>query len=188
MKQKKKSKKNKNFDYKWLIIVFIASFIITGALSFLSNEIMSGINITVALLVLIFFILIGVLFDVIGLAVATADEKQFHSMAARKIKSAKYAVKLIRNAERVSNFCSDVISDIAGIMSGATGIAIAAVLFISDNFNVFGKFLITAGIAAVTVGGKAIGKSIAINRSEDIVNMVSKVICFFARSFRADKK
>ena len=101
-------------------------------------------------------------------------------MAARKIRSAKYAVKLIRNAEKVSNFCSDVISDIAGIMSGATGTAIAAVLFITDRANLVGTFLITAGVAAVTVGSKAFGKSVAINHSGDIVNIVSKVIYFFA--------
>jgi len=188
MKRKPKTpKKSKRFDYKWIITVFIASFFITGALSFLSGEIMSGINIMVAFLVLIFFILVGVLFDIIGLAVATAEEKQFHSMAARRIQSAKYAVKLIRNAERVSNFCSDVISDIAGIMSGATGIAIAAVLFITETSNIIGTFLITAGVAAVTVGGKAFGKSVAINYSNDIVNIVSKVIYFFA-GFKIKKR
>ena len=188
-KRKKSPKKSRRFDYKWIITVFVASFFITGALSFLSNEIMSGINIAVAFLILVFFIIVGVLFDMIGLAVATAEEKQFHSMAAQRIKSAKYAVKLIRNAERVSNFCSDVISDIAGIMSGATGIAIAAVLFLTNSSNVVGTFLITAGIAAVTVGGKAFGKSVAINHSNDIVNIVSKVIYFFAGfRFRGKKR
>jgi len=182
-----KKKKNKKFDYKWVITVFTASFLITGLLSFLSNELMDGINIAAAAFILTFFIFIGVLFDIIGLAVATAEEKQFHSMAARKIQSAKYAVKLIRNAERVSNFCSDVISDIAGIMSGATGIAIAAVLFISERSNIIGTLLITAGIAAVTVGSKAFGKSLAITHSNDIVNIVSKIIYFFA-GFKIKKK
>ena len=155
--------------------------------SLLSNELLNGINIAAAFLILIFFILAGVLFDIIGLAVATAEEKQFHSMAARKIQSAKYAVKLIRNAEKVSSFCNDVVGDIAGIMSGATGTAIVAVLFITERANVIGSFLITAGVAAVTVGIKALGKSVAINNSGEIVNIVSKVIYFFAR-FKINKK
>jgi len=184
----KNSKKTKSFDYKWVIIVFIASFFITMLLSFLSNELLNGINIAIAFLVLVFFILVGVLFDIIGLSIATAEEKQFHSMAARKIQSAKYAVKLIRNAEKVSSFCNDVVGDIAGIMSGATGTAIAAVLFITDKTGVVGSFLITAGVAAVTVGMKALGKSVAINHSEDIVNIVSKVIYFFAGFGRKRKK
>ena len=182
-----KRKKNKKFDYKWIITVFTASFLITGLLSFLSNELMGGINIAAAALILAFFITVGVLFDIIGLAVATAEEKQFHSMAARRIRSAKYAVWLIRNAERVSNFCSDVISDIAGIMSGATGIAIAAVLFVSERSNTVGVLLVTAGIAAVTVGSKAFGKSVAINHSNAIVDIVSKIIYFFA-GFKKNKK
>jgi len=186
-KRKKKQKKTKRFDVKWIITVFIASFFITVVFSFLSNELLNDINIIAAVLVLVFFILVGVLFDIIGLAIATAEEKQFHSMAARKIQSAKYAVKLIRNAEKVSSFCNDVIGDIAGIMSGATGTAIVAVLFITERENFIGNFLITAGIAAVTVGSKAFGKSIAISRSNDIVNIVSKVIYFFAK-FNINKK
>ncbi|MCL2096366.1 MAG: Mg2+ and Co2+ transporter CorB, partial [Oscillospiraceae bacterium] len=186
-KKTKNQKKAKRFEYKWIISIFIASFFITVMLSFLSNELLNGINIAAAVLALVFFIFIGALFDIIGLSIATAEEKQFHSMAARKIRSAKYAVKLIRNAEKVSSFCNDVIGDIAGIMSGATGTAIAAVLFVTDRANAVGSFLIPAGVAAVTVGIKAFGKSVAINHSGDIVNIVSKVIYFFAR-FKIDKK
>ena len=156
-------------------------------LSFLSNELLNDINIAAAFLILIFFIFVGVLFDIIGLAITVAEEKQFHSMAARKIQSAKYAVKLIRNAEKVSSFCNDVIADIAGIMSGATGTALVAVLFITERANIIGSFLITAGIAAVTVGSKAIGKSVALSQSNEIVNIVSKIIYFFAR-FKIGKK
>ena len=157
-------------------------------LSFLSNELLNDINIAAAFLILIFFIFVGVLFDIIGLAIATAEEKQFHSMAARKIQSAKYAIKLIRNAEKLSSFCNDVVGDIAGIMSGATGTAIVAVLFITERANIIGSFLITAGIAGVMVGSKAIGKSVALNQSNEIVNIVSKIIYFFARLKPGKKK
>jgi len=157
----------------------------------MSTELLGGINILAAVLVLLFFILVGVLFDIIALAIATADEKPFHSMASRRIKSAKYAIKLIRNAEKIVSFFSDVIGDIAGIVSGSTGAAIAAVLFISTDYDsyksIIGSFTITGLIAALTIGGKAFGKSIALNRSYEIVNMVSKVICFFA-GFKINKK
>ena len=180
-KKHKNTKKHRRPDYKWIITIFVASFAITILLTFTSNEIMSDLNIAVALIILTFFILLGVIFDIIGLAIMTADEKQFHSMAARKIDSAKCAIKLIRNAEKVSSFCNDVIGDIAGVLSGATGAAVVASLFMnSDNYFV-GNLIITSLIAALIVGTKAFGKSIAINNSNDIVDGVSKIIYFFQR-------
>jgi heme/copper-type cytochrome/quinol oxidase subunit 4 len=195
-RSRKKRGKNQKAEskWKWIITVFIASFIITVVFSALSEsiELSSGHSFAMAFGILIFFITVGVTFDMVGLAIATADEKQFHSMAARKIKSAKHAIKLIRNAEKVSSFCNDVIGDIAGIVSGATGAAIAAALFMrmdeSDYRSIIGNFLITGLIAAVTVGGKAFGKGIAINFNNDIVNIVSKIISFFSNIGKFEKK
>jgi CBS domain containing-hemolysin-like protein len=183
----KKSKKNK-YKWKWIATGFILSFVITIVLSALSNSITisGGRGFFAAIGILVGFIAVGVIFDTIALAIATADEKPFHSMAAQKIKSARYAIKLIRNAEKIASFCADVIGDIAGIVSGATGAAIAAALFINtdydDHRSIIGSFLITGLIAAVTIGGKAFGKSIALNNNTAIVNAVSKVICFFSRT------
>ena len=182
----KKNQKNK-YNLKWVTGVFVLSFGITTALSALSGSISisGGHGFFAAAGILAAFVCIGVFFDVIALAIATADEKPFHSMAARKIKSAKYAIKLIRNAEKIASVFSDVIGDIAGIVSGATGAAISAALFINadyaDHKSVSGSFLITGLIAAVTIGGKAFGKSIALNNNTAIVNAVSKIVYFFSR-------
>ena len=183
----KKAKKSKKPDYKWITTIFVASFAITILLSLLSNNILSDLNIVVALLMLVFFILLGVIFDIIGLAIMTADERQFHSMAARKIDSAKCAIKLIRNAEKLSSFCNDVIGDIAGILSGVTGAAVVVSLYLNSSYNFVANLLVTSLIAALTVSVKAFGKSIAINNNNDIVNIVSKIIYFF-QSFRDFKK
>jgi len=185
-KKNKSSEKNK-YRWKWIATVFILSFVITVVLSALSNsiEISGGRGFFAAVSILAAFIIIGVIFDIIALAIATADEKPFHSMAAHRVKSAKHAIKLIRNAEKIVSFFSDVIGDIAGIVSGATGMAIAAAMFINTDFDdyraVVGNFLITGLIAAVTIGGKAFGKSIALNNNTAIVNAVSKVMYFFSR-------
>ena len=193
--QKKNPKKTKSSKYrwKWIITVFLLSFVITIVFSMLSNsiEISGGNGYFAAFGILVFFIAIGVVFDAIALAIATADEKPFHSMASRRIKSAKYAINLIRNAEKIASFCADVIGDIAGIVSGSTGAAIAAALFINADYSsyksIIGSFTITGLIAAVTIGGKAFGKIIAINHNNDIVNIVSKIIYFFA-GFKRSKK
>ena len=189
MKQKNKKKhnaKSNKYKWKWITAVFFLSFVITVVLSALSASIniSGGRGFLLAGVVLMSFIVIGVVFDIIALAIATADEKPFHSMAAHGVKSAKYAIKLIRNAERITNFFSDVIGDIAGIVSGSTGIAIAAGLFLSsdrEEHTVAAGLLITGLIAAMTVGGKAFGKSIAINYNTKIVNAVSKIMYFFSR-------
>ena len=182
-KKQKKGKKGKRPNYKWITTIFFASFFITVLLTLWSNNMLSELNIAVALFMLTFFILLGVIFDIVGLAIMTADEKQFHSMAARKIYSAKCAIKLIRNAEKLSSFFNDVIGDIAGILSGVTGAALAASLYISGEYHFIVNLIITSLIAAFTVGFKAFGKSVATNYNNDIVNIVSKIIYFF-QSFR----
>ncbi len=55
------------------------------------------------LLLLAAFILIGIVFDIIGVSVTVAEERPFHSMAAHGEKSASCAMQLIRNAEKVSS-------------------------------------------------------------------------------------
>jgi hypothetical protein len=50
-------------------------------------------------------------------------------MASRRMETGKKAVWLISNAEKVGSFCNDLVGDICGVMSGATGAAIAARLF-----------------------------------------------------------
>ena len=42
-------------------------------------------------------------------------------MAAHKVRGAREAVWMVRNAEKVSSICNDVVGDICGIISGATG-------------------------------------------------------------------
>ena len=196
-KNKKPESKNKvKFKWKWIITVFITSFVITIVLSAISNsiKISDWRGFLAAIGILAVFIVIGVIFDIIALAIATADEKPFHSMASRKIKSAKHAIYLIRNAEKIVSFFSEVIGDIAGIVSGATGAALSAAIFINADFSsynsyksVIGSFMITGLIAAVTIGGKAFGKSIAINRNNDIVNIVSKIIYFLSKITKISK-
>ena len=66
------------------------------------------------LFIYLFFIFLGILFDIIGVAVTSSDDKIFHSMSARKVRGAKVAVKFHKNAEKVSSFCCDVVGDICG--------------------------------------------------------------------------
>lgn len=142
---------------------------------------MESSTIYVALIVLLAIVFIGIISDIIGVAITSADEKPFHSMAARKVPGAQESIRLLRNAERVTSICNDVIGDICGVVSGSASAAIAAQILQNFTFSwpQLVSLLASALVAGLTVAGKAIGKSIAMNSSTTIVQMVGKVIWFF---------
>ena len=89
-------------------------------------------------------------------------------MAADKVTGGKEAVRLIRNADIVSNFCNDVVGDISGIISGAAGatIIIKIMTYTNGENEMLFSILLTGLISTLTIGGKAIGKSMAINNQK----------------------
>lgn len=172
------SKKERNKTIRWVVTIFLVTIVISGTISFVSDEIMEGSSILVAFLILLAIVLIGILFDVIGVAVTSADEKPFHSMAARKVPGGVEAIRLLRNAERVSSICNDVIGDICGVVSGSASATIAAQVLRNSEFSwpQMVTLLMSALVAGLTVGGKAIGKTFAINSCTQIVSGVGRII------------
>ena len=121
----------------------------------------------------------------VGISVTVADKKVFNSMASKKVKGAKTALKLIKINSKVSSFCNDVIGDICGILSGGAGVTIATSLSTMYSLNpVFVTLIVTSLIAALTIGGKACGKSIAINKANRILFVFSKTLDII--TFRKD--
>ncbi len=174
-------KKERNKTIRWVVTIFVVTMFISATISMISEEVMAVSGIGVAFLILMLIILLGIIFDIIGVAVTSADEKPFHSMAARKVPGARESISLLRNAERVSSICNDVVGDICGVVSGAASATIAAQILHNFTFSwprVVG-LVMSALVAGFTVGGKAIGKTFAINSSTKIVHGVGKVIYFF---------
>ena len=183
------AKKERNKTIRWVVTIFFITMLVTGVISLLSDQIMSVSGITVAFLILLFIILLGILFDIVGVAVTSADEKPFHSMAARKVPGAQDAIKLIRNAERVGSICNDVIGDICGVISGSASATIAAQVLQKLDFSwpQIISLTMSALVAGMTVCGKALGKTLAINSSTKIVHGAGKVI-YMLRQFPWMKK
>ena len=175
----KKSKKKKKNNYKWVIIVTVVAFTLSILFSYIADIIMKNVTIIFSIIILFVFILLGVLFDVIGVAVTAADEKPFHSMSTRKMKVGIVAVKLKKNAEKVSSMCNDVIGDVCGILSGSAGAMIAANLSSKITTFVPITLIITGIVAALTIGGKAFCKGVAISKSNIILYRVSSFIGIF---------
>ena len=111
---------------RWVIRVFLIAVALSAAMSLCSGALLEDAGYVVATLILLLFIALGILFDIIGVAVTAANPKPFNSMAAHRVKGAKEALYLIRNAEKVASFCNDVVGDICGIVSGSTATVISA--------------------------------------------------------------
>lgn len=182
-KTSKKPIKNKKLvDKKWIVTISIVSFFISLCFSFIGEVIIPNAHLIISIILVFTFILLGIIFDMIGISVTVSDIKTFNSMATKRVRGAKLAVKFIKNSEKVSSFCNDVIGDICGIVSGSTGISIA--IIIAEKFNISSlivTLLTTALIAALTIGGKAIGKSFAINKSNTILYKFVLFLTFFYR-------
>ena len=175
MSEREKNKKD-NSDLKWFIIVFITTFILSIVFSYISTNAISSLELFPATLILIITIFIGIIFDIIGVAVTVAKEEELHAKASKKIKGAKTSIKLIRNSSKVANICADVIGDICGVLSGA--IAALITIKITEKFALQYdiQFIISAIVASLTVGGKALGKGIAKRNSTKIVHIVGSII------------
>lgn len=171
-RDKKKNKRN-----TWPLKVFLLAVALSAVLSFFSSTALEGSGCVIAIVVLVVFIGLGILFDMVGVAVTAADPRPFHSMAAHKEKGGREAVRLLSHANEVSSFCNDVVGDICGIVSGSTAAVIVVQLQRSFNTTtVLISIGVTALISGITIGGKALGKTVAINDCTTVVYRVARVM------------
>ena len=171
-------KRERKKTIRWVVTIFLVTIMVSGTISLLSDLIMAGSSMPVAFLILFVIILVGIIFDIIGMAVTCADEKPFHSMASRKVPGAQEAIRLLRNAERVSSICNDVVGDICGVVSGSASATIAVQIMAEFDFTwpQIVSLLMSALAAGLTVGGKAVGKGFAVSSSTRIVHGVGKLL------------
>lgn len=171
----KKNVGNRESNNRWIIMITIWTLLTSGLIGYASDALIGRVNIFFAFVILLVIIFIGILFDIIGVAATAADETPFHSLSSRKVKGGKTAVYFIRNANKVSSLCSDVIGDVCGVVSGGIGTIIIQKITTLGGFHnkVILTLVICSIIASLTVGGKAVGKSIAINQSNNIVYSVA---------------
>lgn len=177
-KKNQPSQKLRLVNTKWVATIMPVSFVLSVVMSYLSNEALGSSGTFLSFVVLFFFIALGIVFDMIGIAAASATEKEFHSMAAHRVRGAKEAVWMTRNAEKVSSICNDVVGDICGIVSGATGALIVANITAGMNGVqvVLISLLITGMISALTIGGKAAGKGVAIAFSSRVLSICGRIL------------
>lgn len=175
--------------FKRIFTIGGMTFLISVLLNISSTTVLALSPIHISFLLLFLIILIGIVFDIIAVAAAAGQEAPFHAMASDRVPGAKQCIWLVRNADRVSTFCGDVVGDIAGTLSGATATAIIFQLLIySPQLNEgLVNTLLLAFVAAFTVAGKAAGKNFAITRSTEILYVVGRILYSF-QNIRLSKK
>lgn len=169
-------KENVNWIYKVFLLSFILSIVFSSGSSFVANRASSF----VLGVIIIIVIAVGIIFDMIGVAFLTSNESSLHAKASKKLKGAKEAISMLKNATQVASICNDVIGDVCGVVSGSLGAVFT--INIANHFNlniVLITTIITAVISALTVGGKAIFKTIATKKADTIVYTVGKIRAIF---------
>ena len=167
----------KKTNYKWLVKIVLISVAASLVFTLASSQILGRAGYVLALIALAVFIVLGIVFDIIGVAVAAAQEAPFHSMAAHRERGAAEALRLIKNADKTASLCSDVVGDVSGIVSGSTAALIAAKLMNSFNSESFlFPLLISGVVTGLMIGGKAVGKTFAFNSSTKIMLSVGKLV------------
>ena len=180
IQNRRREKINKEkVNVSWIFKIVIITFTISFCMSFIAQTTIPNLSLFFGIIVTLVFIFLGILFDIVGVSVTSSSEKVFHSMNSRKVRGANIAVKFKKNADKVSSFCCDVIGDICGIVSGACGTTIAAILVKDFGFDVLiSGLIVSAIIASLTIGGKAIGKSFAVNKSDIILYEFAKIVSY----------
>lgn len=162
---------------KWTLKVFFLTFVLAIIFSLIANYLGNFNNIILSICIIL-IILIGIIFDIIGTAVLSCNTKVLHSRASQKLKGAKEAIKLAKNASAVSSFCNDVVGDVCGIVSGSLITILVVNIFTSGNLSIY-NVLLSSILSSLTVGGKALGKKMAVKRSNDIIYSVGKILSIF---------
>jgi len=177
---------------RWVILITIWSFILAIIFGFIAQYFLNEIeSLFVSFAILFFVVFLGIIFDLIGTAAAAAKIGPMNSKAACKVPGAKKGVYLVKNAEQVANFCNDVAGDISGVVSGTLAALIVFKLVVTvphDQAEFYIGILLTALVAAVTVGGKAWGKIVAINNSTEVILMVGLLLTRLESPFKWIKK
>ncbi len=176
----KSSKKNKKrkvnlWPLKAMIISILLSFVVNAA----STIVLSDTHFYIACTITLAIIVIGVFFDMIGTAATACDAQPFMSMAAKKVKGAKVAVKLTKNRDTVSSICCDIVGDICGVVSGVCAASIVSNQIGNSNFWL--SILVYALISTITITAKAVAKNIAVSQSNKIVMATAKFISIFVK-------
>ncbi|MCP8616812.1 hypothetical protein [Salirhabdus salicampi] len=167
--------------------IAVITFVLAALFSIISTFLLDGVGWYFGIIIVLCIVLVGVFFDMLGIAATAADEIPFHAMAAEKVSGANHSILIVRNADRFASFCNDVIGDISGIVSGTAAAIVVLQISLGIGFDEGSgsqftiSVIFTSIIAALTVGGKALGKFLAMRFSTKIILYAGRMIAFMEK-------
>ena len=182
--KKKKQKKKRIPDWlSWGLGVLFLSFALTVLFSFLTEISIKGSPVYICVIVLVVLLVLNIGCDMLANAIITCNPDVFHAMASNKIKGAKRSVTFCKNATKLGSVFADIIGDICGIVSGAASTALVVYIAMEggSTIELIASIGVSAVIAALTVGGKAIFKHFAIKYNRQIVFAFAKFTTLFKK-------
>ena len=186
LNENKKPRRNKEAierhkTIRWILIITVVSFVFSFCFSLGTELVVSNADLIVSIVLLVLIIAISIFCDAMGVAITSADPVPFTAMATKKVKGSKTALYILKNADRFSSIFNDVIGDVCGIVSGACGASISLMIALKTGGQLWVSIIVSALIAAITIGGKAIMKGIAIKNSTKFVLFFGKFISIFKK-------
>src|SRR5687767_9990048 len=94
---------------KWSTSIAVITLVLAAIFTVVSSFLLSGVSWAIGMGIVFLIVLTGVFFDIVGVASTAAKEVPFHAMASERVPGARHAIIITRNADRVANFCNDVI-------------------------------------------------------------------------------
>lgn len=165
----------KKNNLRWTVKIFVLSICLSILFSIISQSLFPTLPAVLSILVIVFFIVLSTVFDMIGVAVASANLDKIKKIDCNGCYET--AKKLCKNTEKVSSFCCDVVGDICGILSGAGGVSLVLNLNLQqENLYFVATCLASSITAGLTIFAKAIMKRRAVDNAEKILISTSK--CF----------
>lgn len=173
----------------WTLRITFVTLILSCFFSFVSELASTKAHFSIMIVLLFFLIALSIAADAIGVAATSCDLAPLLAMASRKEPGSKQAIMLVKNAERVSNICCDVIGDICGIVSGACALAIVIKITegMDETLNMVISILVSGVVSAMTVGGKSMFKNVAVNNSKELIIFAARLLSVFSPKERKEK-
>ena len=179
-KKKERANKKKKKRNLWPLKALLITLVLSAAVNAASTLVLEDSHWWLATLLTVIILLVGVIFDMIGTAATACDIQPFLSMASRKVRGGKMAVKFSQKSDVVSSVCCDIVGDICGIVSGVCAATIAAYT-LNLNGSFWWTVLIYAVISTLTITLKAVGKGIAVKQANKIIFGVAKTLSIFRK-------
>lgn len=166
---------------RWALKTFILSICLSIVFSVISQSLFPHLSVVMSIFIIVFFIVLSTIFDMIGVAVTSAELERLKTY--ENSKGFDTATKLVLNTEKVSSFCGDVVGDICGILSGAGGVSLVLSMNITEPDVYFiVTCVISSLIAGLTIFSKAIMKGYAVSNAEKVVIKTAKLLEFSPRT------